>query len=150
MKRILLILLIATSIGVCHAQEALFSKYENIKGVETVFISKAMFRLMPKLDNYPHNIGRIASKLDRIQILSCERPSMVKQIADNALSIFKRERYEVMMQMTDEGETTTIYMKPRGGGKNEFALLSTEKNEVSIINVLGNITLDDIKQITGD
>lgn len=150
MKRILLILLIALTVTVGRAQDALFSKYENTPGVETVFISKAMFRMMPNLRVGPKNIGKIVSKLDRLQILNCERPSMVRTITDNAAAIYRRERYEIVMQANSDGERTTIYMKSRGRGKNEFALLNVEKDEVSIINLLGNVSLEDIKQITDD
>lgn len=150
MKRILILMLIVLTAGICRAQEALFSKYNNTKGVETVFISKAMFRLIPNVEAYPNNIGKIASKLDRLQILNCERPSMVKSIADYAAAIYKREHYEIVMHLTDGDDNTTIYMKPRGRGKNEFALIDLEKNEISIINLVGNISLDDIKQITDD
>ena len=53
------------------------------------------------------------------------------------------------MKMNDDEEKTTIYQRTLKGGKNEFVLLTEEKNEVIIINVVGLITLKDIKDIAG-
>ena len=46
------------------------------------------------------------------------------------------------------GDHVTIYEKRYKNGKNEFVLLTTEKDDLSIINVFGNVTLHDIQSIT--
>ena len=47
------------------------------------------------------------------------------------------------------GEHTTIYERHYPNGKNEFSLLAIERNEITIINLLGNISLQDIQGIAG-
>lgn len=49
MKRILLLLLLSTISSLTFAQKALFDKYEDVNGVTTVYISKAMLRMMRNL-----------------------------------------------------------------------------------------------------
>ncbi len=46
-------------------------------------------------------------------------------------------------------EKVTIYQRTLKDGKNEFALLTEDKDEVTIINLMGTITLKDIKDIAG-
>ncbi len=135
--------------GICRAQDALFQKYEDVNGVTTVYISKAMLHMMPHINAGNKDISKIASKLDRIQILSCDRPSLITGIKKMAIAIYKNGKYEYIMQVKEAGEQTIIYQKPHGGGKNEFVLLSDEKDELNIINVFGTITLNEIKDIAG-
>jgi hypothetical protein len=150
MKRFIIITMLIALCGVCHAQDALFQKYEDVDGVTTVYISKAMFRMMPHVNAGNRDISKIASRLDRLQILNCERPSLIPGIKKMAVEIYKRGNYEYIMRVNDDGDHTTIYQKQHAGGKNEFVLLSDEKDELSIINVLGAVTLNEIKGIAGN
>lgn len=145
MKRILLLLVCVCMTGMVLAQDALFKKYGNTRGVETVFISKSMLSMMPTVEV---NDKRISSKkIDRIQMLSCERPSMVRTIKAEAVAIFERGHYEEMMRMHDGDEQTIIYCRSLGRGINEFVLMETERDEINIISIQGKITLNDIKHL---
>lgn len=145
MKRILLLLVCVCMTGMVLAQDALFKKYGNTRGVETVFISKSMLSMMPTVEV---NDKRISSKkIDRIQMLSCERPSMVRTIKTEAVASFERGHYEEMMRMHDGDEQTIIYCRSLGRGINEFVLMETECDEINIINIQGRITLSDIKHL---
>lgn len=148
MKRILLLLLLTASCSLAEAQNALFKRYADTQGVSTVYISKTMFRLFGGMDVDNLDIKKIANRLEHVQILSCERPSLIPTIRNEALQELKKERFELAMQMKEDGETTVIYCKQHKKNLNEFVLLNVEKDEVSVINLLGNITLKDIKQIT--
>lgn len=145
MKRIILLLVCVCMTAMSQAQDALFKKYSNTRGVETVFISKTMLNMMGTVEVNDKRLS--ANKIDRIQILSCERPSMVRTIKAEALAAFQRERYEEMMRMHDDDEKTIIYGKSLGHGINEFVLFETERDEIDIINIRGRITLNDIKHL---
>ena len=131
------------------AQEAIFEKYEDTNGVTTIYISKTMLGMVPNVKAGKHDIGKIAPKLDYLRILSCEKASLVGALVDEAKKAYRTGGYEVIMKMNDEGEKVTIYQRTLKDGKNEFALLTEEKNEVTIINVMGAITLKDIKDLAG-
>ena len=129
------------------AQKAIFDKYEDTNGVTTIYISKTMLGMIPNVKAGKHDIGNIAAKLDYIRILSCEKPSLLATIREDARKIYRSENYEAIMKMNDADEKVTIYQRTRKEGKNEFVLLTEEKDEVAIINVMGAITLKDIKDI---
>jgi len=129
------------------AQDALFKKYENSKGVTTVFISKSMLKLVSSFEKSDVDFSKISNRLDHVRILSCERPSVISEIKKDAVDYFNKNKYEVAMQVNEDGERTTIYMKEHGRDKREFVLLAVEKDEISIINILGNITIKDIQAI---
>lgn len=148
MKKILSAIIIMMLAGnMAYAQSTLFKKYENDKRVSTVYISKALLSLMPKMKLVDKDISMIAGELDHVQILTCDHSSLIPGIKSAALSCFKSEGYETLMTVNDKGEKTIIYAKKLPKGKKEFVLFSQEENELSIINVAGDISLNDIKQI---
>lgn len=145
MRRIILLLVCVCMAAMALAQDVLFKKYSNTRGVETVFISKAMLNMMGTVEVNDRRLS--TKKIDRIQIMSCERPSMVRTIKAEALAAFQRGRYEEMMRMHDDDEQTIIYGKSLGHGLSEFVLFETERDEINIINIRGRITLNDIKHL---
>lgn len=145
----MLVMVMAMTCHIMFAQSALFKKYDNVKGVSTVYISKALLSMAPYMNIGNKDISKIIGKLDCVQTLSCERPSLVPDIKSEAISYFKSGGYTNLMKITnDDGEQTIIYGRSIDKGKNEFILFSCMEDEVSIINVTGMITLNDIKQIT--
>lgn len=150
MKRIILTVCMAViTCTAAFAQKELFDRYGDAEGVTTVYISRNMMRMMGQVKAGNRDISRIARRLDRLQILSCERPSMVASIQNAAVAIFRKQKFSVVMQVNDGREHTTIYERHYPNGKNEFALLSVERDEISIINILGNVSLQDIQGIAG-
>ncbi len=63
-----------------YAQDSFFDKFADMDGVTSVYISKAMLSLMPDMKTEGVNIGEVASKLDNIQILSCEKPDIIAKL----------------------------------------------------------------------
>lgn len=149
MKKIIMLLLLVSATMPALAQQALFDKYENVDGVTTVYISSSMLNMMSSVKAGDKDIGRIAKRLDHVQILSCELPSVIGSIRRTAQDIFRKQNYKLVMRTNDDGELTTIYERQHAKGKNEFVLLSVEKDEISVINILGNVTLADIQGIAG-
>ena len=66
------------------AQKALFDKYSETDGVSTVYISHKMMRMMGNVKAGNKDISKIASRLDYLQILSCERRSLIPSIKKTA------------------------------------------------------------------
>lgn len=129
-----------------NAQVKLFEKYEEVKGVETVFISKTLLSMASGGNIGNKEISKVAKKLDEVRILSCEKPALAKKIREEAAAIYKGGQYEQLMRMNDDGEKVIIYAR-KLSGKYEYALFCYEKDEVEIINLVGNLTLEELKRI---
>ncbi|HEY9551412.1 MAG TPA: DUF4252 domain-containing protein [Prevotella sp.] len=89
----------------------------------------------------------MAAKLDRLQVLDCERPSLIPAIKREAMAHFSKDNYEQIMRTSDGDDRTIIYQRQLGKGKNEFVLLNEEKNELQIVNIVGSVSLNDIKML---
>ena len=145
MRKYILLFLVALTVQTTMAQKALFDKYETSKGVETVFISKAMLSFAGSIGGIDKDIARVANKLDEVRILSCEKPAKARAIVSEARAIYSKG-YTELMRLNDDGEKVTIYQKPVGK-KHEYVLLSVERDEVDIINLVGTLTLEELKRI---
>lgn len=147
MKKVVVTLLMVVVAQLAMAQDIIFKKYEDAKGVQTVYLSKTLLSLAAgSLDDVEDmDLRSIAGKLDNLRILDCEKASMAAKIKVDALAAFNNGRYEEMMRVNDGDEKTFIYFR-KNGKKNEFALLNIEKDEVQLINIIGTMTLEDIKR----
>lgn len=148
MKRTYIITLLLSLCSLfTYAQDSFFDKFADMDGVTSVYISKAMLSMMPDIQTEGVNIGGVASKLDNIQILSCEKPSVIAKLKKETEFINPKNGYEELIRINDEGEKTTIYLKHDKNGKKEFVLLNNEKEEFTIIIITGNLTLQEIQGI---
>ena len=150
MIRTLIIAIMATLCSVCsYGQQSFFDKYADMDGVTSVYISKSMLSLFPKGQTNVNgiNIGDIASRLDNIQILSTDEQPIVDKLRKETSHINTRNGYEELMRVREDGEKTTIYFKDGKKDKKEFVLLVDEKDEFTIISIVGNLTLQEIQGI---
>ena len=150
MIRTLIIAIMATLCSVCsYGQQSFFDKYAEMDGVTSVYITKSMLSLFPKGQANVNgvNIGNIASRLDNIQILSADEQPIVDKLRKETSHINTRNGYEELMRVREDGEKTTIYFKDGKKDKKEFVLLVDEKDEFTIISIVGDLTLQEIQGI---
>ena len=147
MKKILLTLLFSFAFNFVYAQQAFFDRYNDKEGVSTIYISATMLKMMGNVQAGNKDITRIAKRLDHIQVLHCERPSLVNSIRNAAFVYYKQAKYIVVMKTKNNGEDVTIYEKKYKNGKNEYVLLTVERGEFTIVNLLGRVSLEEIQAI---
>ena len=153
MIRTLIIAIMATLCSVCsYGQQSFFDKYAEMDGVTSVYITKSMLSLFPKGQTNVNgiNIGDIASRLDNIQILSADEQPIVDKLRKETSHINTRNGYEELMRVREDGEKTTIYFKDGKKDKKEFLLLVDEKDEFTIISIVGDLTLQEIQGIVNN
>ena len=150
MIRIFIITLLMTLCSICsYGQQSFFDKYAEMEGVTSVYITKSMLSLFPKGQTSVNgvNIGNIASRLDNIQILSADEQPIIDKLRKETSGINTRNGYEELMRVREDGEKTTIYFKDGKNDKKEFVLLVDEKDEFTIISIVGDLTLQEIQGI---
>ena len=131
MKKITTIALLMLMALGANAQKDVFNKYKDMEGVSIV--------RMPK-----------SERVSEIRILSCVQKSLGQKIKADAQAVYTRDEYEEMMRINEEGQRVVIYQRVLKSGKNEFALFNVGDSNLSIINITGILTLEDMKQFTVD
>ena len=127
MKKTMIIIMLSAIALTASAQESLFKKYEDAKGVESVYVSKALLALASGYN--------------------CEDRVTAQKLKADAIAEFKKGKYEEMLRRKENSQQTYIYMK-KAGHLNEFVLLNIESEEVQVINITGTMTMEDIQRIT--
>lgn len=148
MKRINILVILATVFSLfAQAQQSFFDKYAEMEGVTSVYISKNMLSLLPNVNSTVNgiHIGNIASRLDNIQILSSDESAIISKLRKETADINTQNGYEELMRVRENGEKTTIYFKDKKGKKKEFVLLVDKKDELTIISIVGDLTLQEIQ-----
>ena len=151
MKKRTYMLTLMLTIGTlfCYAQQSFFDKYADMDGVSSVYITKSMLSMFPDMVGKINgvNVGNIASRLNNIQILSCEKASIIEKLRKETKNINTKNGYEELMKIRDDGDKTAIYFKEKKKGNNEFVLITEEEDEFTIISITGNITLQEMQKI---
>ena len=150
MIRTLIIAIMATLCSVCsYGQQSFFDKYAEMDGVTSVYITKSMLSLFPKGQTNVNGvtIGNIGDRLNNIQILSTDEQPIVNKLRKETSDINTRNGYEELMRVREDGEKTTIYFKDGKKDRKEFVLLVDEKDEFTIISIVGDLTLQEIQGI---
>ena len=149
MKRsfIITFLMIFSSI-LSYGQSSLFDKFADMEGVTTVYISKSMISLFPQGNANVNgiNIGNIADRLDNIQILSADEKETIAKLRKETSDINLKNGYEELMRVREDGEKVTIYFNEKKK-KKEFVLVVDDKDEFTIISIVGDLTLKEIQGI---
>ena len=148
MKRYIIIALTMLIMVTASAQEAIFKKYAGQEGISVVNISKSMLGLMSSKAKGNAKVKDIAGKLERIRILTCENHKLVGKVKKDAMEYVGKKGYEELMSTQDGGEQVYILQHVLGGNNYEYVVISIEKNEVSVVNIIGHLTLDEIKSIS--
>ena len=143
MKKITTIALLMLMALGANAQKDVFMKYKGQEGVTIVKVPKMLMRLAGRMDK---DVRMLTKRLENIRVLSCEEKAMAQKIKAYALSAYKQGGYEEMVKVNDDGEVVSIYHRNRKGGKNEYAILSIDE-ELSIINVVGHLSLEDLDKV---
>lgn len=148
MKRFYIFVVLTLCLFVnAFSQDDFFKKFADREDITSVYISKSMLRLMPNVQADGIDVGSVASKLDNIQILSCEKQEVVPLIRQELKYISPKNGYEELMKVNDEGEHTVIYLKETPGHSKEYILLCDEKKELTVVILKGSLSLSDIQGI---
>ena len=149
MKKLLFMALLMFMSMTVSGQDALFKSFENVSGVSTVYISKSLLSMMPSLKVNNRDLAKMAGKLDHIQILSAEKASLVSKLKKETAALYTAKNgYEEVMRANESGQKVFIYQKKYKNGKHEFVLVTDALGQVSVVNILGTLTLKDIQSLT--
>ena len=148
-RTLLCIMVAMTSITV-NAQVKAFEKYADMKNVSYVYISKYMLGMASKasMPSVPGvDTKTLASKLTGIQIISSEEKTARVKLKNDVKAILDRDKYEVLMQMREDGSKVDIYHCV-GKQQSVVVMLMDEDDSATVMIFSGNFTLDDVMKMT--
>lgn len=131
------------------AQSKLFDKYADMDNVTSVYISKAMFQMMPAMQDVGLNLVNMKGKIESLQIVSTAREDQIPQMRKEFSQLVKNEHSE-LMRVRDGKTRATFYANMDGDKVKDLLMLADTDSSFTVIQLLGNFTLQDIREITKD
>ena len=150
MIRTLLCIMVAMASLTINAQVKAFEKYADMKNVSYVYISKYMLGMASKasMPSVPGvDTKSLASKLTGIQIISSEEKTARAKLRNDVKDILARDKYEVLMQIREDGDKVDIYHCV-GKQQSVVVMLMDEDDSATVIIFSGHFTMDDVMKMT--
>ena len=148
--RTLLCAVVAMASLTANAQVKAFEKYANMKNVSYVYISKYMLGMASKasMPSVPGvDTKSLASKLTGIQIVSSEEKTARAKLRNDVKDILARDKYEVLMQIREDGDKVDIYHCV-GKQQSVVVMLMDEDDSATVMIFSGHFTMDDVMKMT--
>lgn len=157
MKRIIILAVLLLSATIASAQEGknIYNKYSGGEGVSAVYISPSMFKIIGKLpdleietaDGNSMNIAPLISSFQGFYMLDISNPIKISAINHDVASMISKGRYELMMEVKDEGETVQIYTCGNEKIIESFVFFASDGYSVQLICIDGEMNRSDIEEL---
>ena len=157
MKRIIILAVLLLSATIASAQEGknIYNRYSGGKGVSAVYISPSMFKIIGKLpdlemetaDGNFMNLAPLISSFQGFYMLDISNPTTVSAINQDVASMISKGRYELMMEVKDEGETLQIYTSGNEKIIECFIFIASDGESVQFICIDGEMNRSEIEKL---
>lgn len=131
----------------CQAQKNLFNKYGDMKGVSSVYISKAMIETNPNLFAKDIYIGKVSGQLNSVQILSTMDNNVKKDMRKDLHSLVQSSKYELLMKQKGTVSSSEFYLSRKGDKVKELIMIIDGAATLKFVYLEGDMTLKDIQRI---
>ena len=157
LKLVGLVMTLALFTSAVVAQD--FSKYDNVREVNSFMVNKSMFKLMSKLDLDSDDEEMkvyldLVENLDDIKIYTTENVEYGKQLQSDFDVLKSKNNLEELMKVNSDGKNVNFYIKP---GKSDdfvdqllmFINSSDSSDSQSVLMLInGKIDLKNISKLT--
>ena len=154
MKRlyIILILLLVSISAIAQDGRAIYNKYSDLPGVEAVYISSAMFRLIGKIPDVEFgdedvNLAPIIKSLKGFYIISTEDKAVGDNLYADVKKRLDRGEYEMLMEAKEDGEVMRLYTSGDDFTVRSFIMLTHDASEVSFIGLDGEMPREELEEL---
>ena len=149
---IILILLAVSISAIAQDGRALYTKYSDLPGVEAVYISSAMFRLIGKIPEVEMNgedvdLAPIIKSLKGFYILSTEDKATGNDLYADVTRRLDRGEYELLMEAKEDGEVMRLYTAGDDFTVRSFIMLTRDASEVTFMGLDGEMPRDQLEDI---
>lgn len=137
-----IMLLVSTS---CSAQSKLFREATSMKGVQTVYVSKALCRMGMNVADLG-DLQEGIKQLDEVEVISCDNKSTVSKLSKKCEEIIDTTGAEVLLSTNEDDESTTMFGIPSAepGYLKSLFVITRDKDDFNLVHISGLFNLDKI------
>ena len=123
--------------------------------MSAVYISPAMFKIIGKLpdleiktaDGNSMDLAPLISTFQGFYMLDISNATTISAINQDVASMISKGRYELMMEVKDEGETLQIYTYGNEKIIQSFVFIASEGDSLQFICIDGEMKRSDIEKL---
>lgn len=135
----------------CIAQSKIFKEAAKIDNVTSVYISPTLLKLGARQQGYlGHGLDEAIMELSALEVITCdEDASKIPQVKSLCEPVIKAMKCDVLLDVNDEGDKTTIYAQIAPGTNiAELIIVKVEESdEYTVIYIKGKV---DIKKLAAE
>lgn len=157
MKRIIAIaVMLLIAVG-AFAQEGrnIYNKYSDSEGVSAVYISPAMFKLIGKIPELNVEVGEgenmdlapLIRSFSGFYMLDMSGSAMSADMASDVEAMVKKGRYELLMEVKDDGDNVNIYTVGNEKTIESFVFLCRSAGDVQFICIDGTMNRSEVENL---
>ena len=157
MKRIIILAILLLSAAIASAQEGrnVYNKYSGGKGVSAVYISPSMFKIIGQLpdlevetaEGESMNLAPLISSFKGFYMLDISDPATISAIDKDVASMISKGRYELMMEVKDEGEALHIYTSGNEKLIESFVFIASDGDTLQFICIDGEMNRSNFEKL---
>lgn len=140
------------------SQNTPFKDWYKNTAIETTYVTKAMWDLLPYMKIGNKDVADLQDMLDQVEIYTSLRRNggwSYDELVRNAIYMAEKNEYELIMQLGSGSKQVIFYAKKDEKKKNSFKdliLINTEivsglNGKCTVIRLLGSFTIDDIQDL---
>ena len=155
MKKIVFLLaaLLLTVSSFAQNAKAIYDKYSDMKGVEAVYISPAMFKMVGKLPDAEvgdkdMDFSKMVRNYRGLYVLEFSNRVKGQEMLSEVDKMIKKGKYETLMEAKENGEVTRMYVEAKGSVCTSLVIISMEGSEIDFICIDGDINMSEIRKMT--
>lgn len=145
--RMMLVSVLLTLPLLVQAQQELFKKYSDMKGVSCVYISKTMLEMNPSLFTKDIYIGNAASNMNSVQIISTLDAKIKTELMKDIRTLLKSSRYELLMKQKGTVSSSEFYVSRKGDKIKEFVMVTNGAASLKFVYFEGDMTTKDVQNL---
>lgn len=157
MKKIVtLLVLFAISVAAfAQSGREIYNKYSDLPGVEAVYISQSMFRLIGRVpdievNDKDVNLSTFIKTLSGFYMINCEKnQAAAKDIYDDVKKYIGSGKYELLMESKDDGDIVRIYSLGDEKTIESFVMLERDDDETTFICFDGKMARKEVENLLG-
>lgn len=127
-----------------NAQNRIFEKYDDMKDVEYICITRSMLKLIGEgsLNINGVNVKGLSDAVKILVIINSDNKSVCQQMKEDFKTLKADEKYEMLMQAKDDGERVCVLFNDSSKDNKEMVMYIEEDDEQTFIILTGKLNED--------
>lgn len=117
------------------------------RSLSSVYISKAMLEMNPSLFTKDIYIGKAASQLNSVQIVSTMDKMIKVDLLKDIRELVKSSRYELLMKQKGTVSSSEFYVSRKGDKVKELIMVTNGAASLKFVYLEGEMTTKDVQNI---